>query len=686
MTGPRTEALDCVLCIHYPAQFKKDTAEVRALIDLGSEVNAMAPAYAKKLGLRVRKTDVSAQKIDGSTLETYSMVIAGFQVQDKFGKARFFQETFLVADTSVEVVLGMPFLALSKVEVDFAERELTWKAYTIAEALPTTKRVQIIGPKEFAKAALDPNQEAFVVHVATSSMEHSDRGVQVAALIADEAPITIPAEYSDFEDVFSKESAAVLPEHTEINTHAIDLEEGKQPPYGPIYSLGPVELETLKTYIKTNLANGFICPSKSPAGTPILFDKKPDGSFCLYVDYQGLNNITIKNQYPLLLVGESLDRLDHAKRFIQLDLTSSYHQMKIKEGDKWKTVFQTRYGHFEYQMMLFGLINASGSFQGYINKILAEKLDIFFIVYLDDILIYIEDPGKTHVEAVRWVLEVIRKYALYANLKKYCFHKNKVRFLGFVISRDGIRMEEERIDVVKKWPKPQSVREIQVFIGFANFYRHFIKGFSRMVAPLTAMLKTTGSSVASAFRVDDNEAIGGRGAGGRSDALRKSAKSKSQTKSGHLGNSNNSEEHKFLTSNAREAFNRLRQAFTKAPILRHFDPKYHIRIKTDASGYAIGGVLNQLTLNQVISNGKIGSNVDWHPVAYFSRKMIPTETRYKTYDGELLAIVEAFKTWRYYLEGCKHEVLVFTDYKNFCQFIDTKSLSSRQVRWAQELS
>ena len=418
----------------------------------------MAPAYAKKMGLRVRKTDVNAQKIEGSTLKTYGMVIASFQVQDKFGKARFFQETFLVADTSVEVVLGMPFLALSKVEVDFAERELTWKAYTIAEALPTTKRVQIIGPKEFAKAALDSDQEAFVVHVATlfSSMEvHPE--VQVAALIADEAPVTIPAEYSDFEDMFSKESAAVLPEHTEINTHAIDLEEGKQPPYGPIYSLGPVELETLKTYIKTNLANGFICPSKSPAGAPILFDKKLNGSFCLCVDYKGLNNITIKNQYSLPLVGEFLDRLGCAKRFTQLDLTSAYHRMRIKEGDKWKTAFQTQYGHFEYQVMPFGLTNALGSFQDYVNKILAEKLDIFVIVYLDDILFYTEDLGKAHVKAVRWVLEIFRKYGLYTSLKKCRFHKDKVRFLGFVVSRDGIRIEEEKIDAVKKWPKPESI-------------------------------------------------------------------------------------------------------------------------------------------------------------------------------------------------------------------------------------
>ena len=175
---------------------------------------------------------------------------------------------------------------------------------------------------------LDPDQEAFVVYVATlfSSIEvHPYREVQIATLITDKAPVSILAEYSDFEDVFSKECTAVLPEHTEINTHAINLEEGKQSPYTPIYSLRPVELETLKTYMKTNLANGFICPSKFSAGAPILFDKKLDKSLRLYVDYRGLNNITIKNWYPLPLVGEFLDRLGRAKEFTRLDLTSAYH-------------------------------------------------------------------------------------------------------------------------------------------------------------------------------------------------------------------------------------------------------------------------------------------------------------------------------------------------------------------------
>ena len=450
-----------------------------------------------------------------------------------------------------------------------------------------------------------------------------------ASLVSEEAKI--PVEYSDFSDVFSPDSAVEIPEHTGINDHPIDLVDGKQPPYGPIYSLGPVELETLKTYIETNLASGFIRPSQSPAGAPILFIRKKDGSIRLCVDYRGLNTLTIKNRYPLPLIGESLDRLGRAKKFTHLDLTNAYHRMRIREGDEWKTAFRSRYGHFEYQVMPFGLSNAPASFQGYINKILAEKLDIFVIVYLDDILIYTEDSGQGHVEAVMWVLENLRKNGLFANLKKCRFHQDEVRFLGYVVSGQGIRMEEERTEAVKNWPEPKSVRDVQVFMGFANFYRRFIRGFSKIAAPLTSMLKTNLVANTGPFP---------------------------KARRGEEGSC-------FLTPAAKLAFAQLKQAFTEAPILRHFDPKRHIRLETDASGYAIGGVLSQLD----IETGQ------WHPVAYFSRKMIPAETRYETHDGELLAIIEAFKNWRHYLEGCKHEDLVLTDHNNLRRFMDTKSLS-----------
>ena len=187
--------------------------------------------------------------------------------------------------------------------------------------------MQVIDPMEFIIVALNTGSKTFVVHMAIKKPKkmpvHSEKQAQieaeahidaqgqnrapVGALLFDKAPIEIPAEYSNYSDIFSMENAVELPENTAMNKYAIKLEKGKQPPFGPIYSLGLVELETLKTYIETNLANGFIYPSKSPAGAPILFDKKPDGSFCLYVDYWSLNNITIKNQYLLPLIGKSLD-------------------------------------------------------------------------------------------------------------------------------------------------------------------------------------------------------------------------------------------------------------------------------------------------------------------------------------------------------------------------------------------
>ena len=243
-------------------------------------------------------------------------------------------------------------------------------------------------------------------------------------------------------------------------------------------------------------------------------------------------------------------------------------------------------------------------------------------------------------------------------------------------------MEDERIEAVKQWLKPQLVRDIQVFLGFANFYRRFIQGFSRIAAPPTSMLKISGGTESKTRPGEGGVGVGGSRAGRGGSKLddgsgmddvevdggevevgekgRNSSKSK-KTESG------------FLTSGARKAFTKLRQAFIKAPILHHFDPERHIRVETDTSGYAIGGVLSQLTSDDL---------GQWHPVVFFSRKIIPAEIKYETHNGELLAIVEAFKTWRHYLEGSQLEVLVLTDYNNLCRFMETKSLSSRQVRWA----
>ena len=185
-----------------------------------------------------------------------------------------------------------------------------------------------------------------------------------------------------------------------INNYAIELMDDWQPPYSSIYSQGLVKLETLKTYIKNNLVSSFIRLFKFFARVLIFFDKKPNKNLRLYVDYQGFNNLTIKNRYPLSLVGELLDWLGQAWHFTQLDLTNAYHQMQIREKNEWKTAFKICYGHFKYQVMLFGLINAPTIFQSYINKTLVEKFDVFMIIYLDNIFIYTKNKGKKHVKAV----------------------------------------------------------------------------------------------------------------------------------------------------------------------------------------------------------------------------------------------------------------------------------------------
>ena len=196
--------------------------------------------------------------------------------------------------------------------------------------------------------------------------------------------------YQEYYDVFSDELASIIAQNSEYD-HAIELETGKMPPQMPIYNLSQKELQILREYLDNALAKGWIRPSKSPSGAPILFVPKKDGSIRLCVDYRGLNKITTKNRYPLPLISELLERLSRAKIYSKLDLRDAYHRMRIREGDEWKTAFKTRYGLFEYLVMPFGLANAPATFQSYIHKALGNLVDTTCVVYLDDILIYLGD-------------------------------------------------------------------------------------------------------------------------------------------------------------------------------------------------------------------------------------------------------------------------------------------------------
>ena len=281
----------------------------------------------------------------------------------------------------------------------------------------------------------------------------------------------VPSEYHDLLLAFSKTKADTLPPHRTYDL-SIELDPGKQPPFGPIYSLSELELKALSEWIEENLSKGFIRASSSPAGAPILFVKKKDGSLRLCVDYRALNNITIKNRYPLPLIPEALDRLRKATVYTKLDLRGAYNLVRVKSGDEWKTAFRTRYGHFECLVMPFGLTNAPAVFQHFMNDVFRDLLDITVLVYLDDILVFSESETD-HSDHVRQVLQRLIKHGLYAKAEKCEFRTHETEFLGFIVSGKGVSMASTKVQAVTDWPIPKSVKEIQQFLGFANFYRRF---------------------------------------------------------------------------------------------------------------------------------------------------------------------------------------------------------------------
>jgi len=452
----------------------------------------------------------------------------------------------------------------------------------------------------------------------------------------------IPTKYSEFVDVFSKVKADTLAPHRSID-HAIDLEPGFKLPYGRIYNLSEVELRTLKAYIETNLANGFIQRSSSSAAAPILFARKKDGGLRLCVDYRALNSGTIKNRYPLPLISEMLDRLRGARIFTKLDLRNGYHLIRIKEGDEYKTAFRTRYGQFEYRVMPFGLTNAPATFQSYIDDCLRPYIDDFAVCYLDDILIYSTNE-KEHEDHVRKVLQRLREFGLYCKAEKCQFGVSEVGFLGFIINSDGIGMESDRISTIEDWPTPKSIRDVQVLLGFTNFYRRFIRKYAKITLPLTELLKRTEVTLETRPK----------------SALKAQRKPTTKWE---------------WTREAELAFQKLKKAFTGAPILQHFDPAKPTILQPDASGFAIAGILNQYDSFGIL-----------RPVNFHSRKCTPAEQNYDTYDRELLAIVETMRQWRHYLEGANYKILIQCDHKNLEYFQISKVLSRRQARWAEILS
>ncbi|XP_074322839.1 uncharacterized protein LOC141659812 [Apium graveolens] len=269
---------------------------------------------------------------------------------------------------------------------------------------------------------------------------------------------------------------------------AIDLEPGTEPVSKAPYRMAHVEIKELARQLQELLEKGVIRPSVSPWGAPVLFVKKKDGSMRLCIDYRELNKLTIKNKYPLPRIDDLFDQLKGAKYFSKIDLRSGYHQLKIKPEDIPKIAFRTRYGHYEFLVMSFGLTNAPAAFMDLMNRIFKEYLDKFVIVFIDDILIY-SKTEEDHAEHVRTDLEILRKKKLYAKLSKCEFWLQEVQFLGHIVSNEGIKVDPIKIEAIMNWERPRTPTEVRSFLGLAGYYRRFVQNFSRIATSLTKLTR-----------------------------------------------------------------------------------------------------------------------------------------------------------------------------------------------------
>jgi hypothetical protein len=534
------------------------------------------------------------------------------ELMDNYGTRKTTLRPYLAIDrdpSDSQILLGMTALQELKVFIDCENCQWQYKLDKSNIRMESCKRFSRRAKNACVYALIDVN------HLIPSD---------VSSLIE-----KLPISLKDYKDVYSIDNAKRLAPHRDVDL-AIELQPGKEPPYGPIYPLSPKELAALKEFLEENLAKGFIRESKSPAGAPILFVPKKDGGLRLCVDYRGLNSITIKNRYPLPLITEIMDRVTGANYFSKIDLKDAYYRIRIKAGDEWKTAFRTRYGHYEFLVVPMGLTNAPATFQAYINKALRGLVDDFCIVYLDDILIF-SKTKEEHDEHLQRVSQRLREAELYAKPSKCRFYQTEIEFLGFIIGTKGIRMDPRRIETIKEWENhpPRSYRDLQVLLGFCNFYRRFIRNYSSIARPLTSLLKG----------------------------------SQNGRKTGNFS--------KEWGSLQQQAFLELLGTFQKAPLLRHYDPELASRLEADASDVALGGVLSQL---QKDTN-------KWHPIAFFSKQFKGAEIHYSTPDKELMAIVECFKHWRHYLDGSGHTIEVWSDHQNLQGFMKQPRINGRQARW-----
>jgi hypothetical protein len=419
----------------------------------------------------------------------------------------------------------------------------------------------------------------------------------------------------EFANVFPEELPGMPPERELEFT--IDLKPGTEPIARMPSWMSTPKLQELKMQLKELSDLGLICPSVSPWDVPIIFIRKKDGSWRLCIDYFQLNKETIKNQYLLPRIDDLFDQMKGATMFSKIELRLGYHQLRIKEDEVPKTTFKTRFGHYKFIVLPFGLTNTPRVFMSLMNGVFCEYLDKFVQVFIDDILIY-SQMMEEHEVHLRPVLQCLQENKLYGKLSKCSFYQSKIHYLGHVISDEGITVDPAKVEAIMEWPASTNVPKVRIFMGLSRYYRWFIEGFSKIANPITK-----------------------------------------------LQNKNK----KFVWSEkCAEAFQRLKELLTTAPILKFPDMDMDFLVCIDASKEGLGEVLRK----------------DGRVIAYISRKLRRYEENYATHNLELLAIVYALRVWRHYL--IRQKIELKTDHCGLQHIFTQSDLNAQQWCWSKFLS
>jgi len=418
-----------------------------------------------------------------------------------------------------------------------------------------------------------------------------------------------------YKDIFKTELPDGLPPAREVD-HEIKLVNGAVPPKKKLYRLSWQEEEVLKDRIQELLNQGFIRPSQSPYGAPVIFTKKKNGTLRMCVDYRALNSVTIKNSYPLPRIDQMFDKLQKSQVFSSLDCTSGYHQIRVKTKDIEKTAFNTRYGQYEYLVVPFGLCNAPATFQGMVQQIFMTAIDDYLEIFIDDLLVHSSSHEK-HLDHLTQTFELCRKHQLYLKPSKCKIGQHSIAWVGHTLQAGKQAVDENKIKAIQEWKIPTNITQVRGFLGLCSYYRKFVKDFAKFAVPLQNLLKKN---------------------------------------------------HTFKwTTECTEAFETLKRVMTKTPVLTIPSPEKEFEVITDASSKAIGAVLQQ----------------ERRPIAYFSKTLTAAEQKYATHEQETLAIVEALKQWRVYLQG--RHFIVWTDHYSLKYLKTQPQLSNRQARWLEFL-